>query len=135
MEGAEGQSGRSDFAARLGYGILPVAIATGLLYVACLPGYTPLLRWGALALTALTLWLGRRWIAVTRITRWAGIYLAIYTVFAVALGAFGFDVGFSWVMVPLMLLIVVGALGDLFISQPYKGRFSRARAERRGMPQ
>jgi hypothetical protein len=130
-----GAGGTSDFAQRLGYGILPVAFAAGLLCVACLPGYTAPIRWGALALTAVALWLGRKWIAETRITRWAGFYLAIFIVFAMALGAFGFEIGFSWVILPLIVLFAVGALGDLFIAQPYKGRFSRARAERRGLPQ
>jgi hypothetical protein len=129
------KTARSDFGERLGYGILPVAIATALLYVAELPGYTALVRWSALALAAAALGLGRHWIAGTRITRWAGIYLAIFTVFAAALGAFGFNVGFSWAILPLVALAALGALGDLFIAQPYKGRFARARAERRGLPE
>jgi hypothetical protein len=126
---------KSDFAARLGYGLLPVAIATALLYLATLPGPAALVRWSALTLAAVALVLGRHWIGGTRITRWAGIYLAIFTVFAAALGAFGFDIGFSWVILPLGALAALGALGDLFIAQPYKGRFSRARAERRGLPE
>jgi hypothetical protein len=126
---------KSDFRARLGYGFLPIAIATGLLYVACLPGYTALVRWSGLALAAASLWLGRKWIAGTRITRWAGAYLAIFTAFAAVLGAFGFGVAFSWVILPLAALVALGALGDLFVGQPHKGRFARARAERRGVPQ
>lgn len=126
---------KSDFWERFGCGILPVAIATGLLYPASLPGRAALVRWSALALAAVTLWLGHTWIAGTRITRWAGIYLVLCTVFSAVLGAFGFDFGFSWVILPLILLAALSALGDLFVWQPYKGRFSRARAERHGLPQ
>jgi hypothetical protein len=126
---------RSDFAQRLGCGALPAAFATGLLYVAGLPGYTAMVRWSALGLAAAALWLGRKWIAGTRITRWAGICLAIAIVFNGVLGVFGFDLGFSWVILPLLFLAVLGALGDLFVSQPHKGRFARARAERRGLPE
>jgi hypothetical protein len=130
-----GAGGKSDFAQRLGYGVLPIAIATGLLYLAELPRYTALVRWCALGLTAATLWLGRHWMAGVSITRWAGIYLAIVTAFIGVLGAFGFSVAFSWVILPLLLLVVAGTLADLFVAQPHKGRFARARAERRGLPQ
>jgi membrane protein YdbS with pleckstrin-like domain len=94
-----------------------------------------LVRWIALALAAAALGLGCKWLAETRVTRWAGIYLAIFTAFAAVLGAFGFGLGFSWVILPLAALAALGAIGDLFIAQPHKGRFSRARAERKGVPQ
>jgi hypothetical protein len=124
-----------DFSQRLGRGALPVAIAVGLLYLADAPGRETLVRCTALALAAASLWLGWNWMAGARITRWAGFYLAICTAFTAALAAFGFAVGFSWVTVPLAALVVAGVLGDLFIGQPYKGRFARARAERRGLPE
>lgn len=126
--------GPSGYAARLGYRILPIAFAAGLLYIATLPGYAAFVRWSGLALAAVALGLGRKWIGETRMTRWAGIYLAVFVVFAAVLSSFGFAIAFGWVILPLMALTAAAILGDLFVGQPYKGRFSRARAERRGLP-
>ena len=93
------------------------------------------MRWGGLLLSGVALGLGWRWMAGTAITRWVGAYLAICTVFFAVLAAFGFAVEFVWVGLPVVLLAFVAALYDLFVWQPHKGRFARARAERRGLPE
>ncbi len=41
----------------------------------------------------------------------------------------------SSLIVPILLIVLPFVVYDLFFRQPYKGRFARARAARRGVPQ
>ena len=120
---------------RLAKGAVPISLAMGFLYFAGRAGHGGVVRWGGLLLSGIALGLGWRWMAGTAITRWVGAYLAICTVFFAVLAAFGFAVEFVWVGLPVVLLAFVAALYDLFVWQPHKGRFARARAERRGLPE
>jgi len=118
--------------------VLPLLISLALLYVAAEPRPAlaqPALAWTALALSAAVLLLARRWIAALLLTRIAGIYLAFATVFFALLRAFGFSLDFWWMALPAIFLAIVGLLYDLFVWQSWKGRFARARAERRGWPE
>lgn len=110
----------------------PNVVALCVLYAAGDP--RPVVAWSALALSAAVLIGGRRWIASTLFARIAGIYLGFATAFFAVLRAFGFTANFWWMALPAIFLAVVGLLYDLFVWQPYKGRFARARAERRGWP-
>lgn len=114
-------------------GILPILLSLGLLYAAGEP--RPATAWIALVLSGAVLWLGRRWMAALTLTRIAGVYLAFATAFLAVLRVFGFTSNFWWVALPVAFLAVVGTLYDLFVWQPHKGRFARARAERRGWPE
>ena len=114
-------------------GAAPLLVSLGLLYAAGDP--RPAVAWSALALSAAALILGRRWIGATLLARIAGIYLGFATALFAVLRVFGFSVDFWWMALPAIGLAVVGLLYDLFVWQPYKGRFARARAERRGWPE
>jgi hypothetical protein len=111
----------------------PILVALGILYAADDP--RPAVAWIALALSAAVLIAGRRWIATTLLARIAGVYVGFATGFFAVLRAFGFSANFWWMALPAIFLAVAGLLYDLFIWQPYKGRFARARAERRGWPE
>lgn len=113
--------------------LLPLLVSLGLLYPASGPGH--FVPWMALAGSAAVLALGWRWLAVSVPSRIAGAYLGFATAFLAVLRAFGFGADFWWVALPAVFLAVVALLYDLFVWQPHKGRFARARAERRGWPE
>lgn len=113
--------------------VLPALGSLGLLYLAAGPGR--LIPWIALAGSAAVLGFGWRWLSATVPARIAGAYLGFATVFLAVLRAFGFGADFWWVAIPAVFLAVVAVLYDLFVWQPHKGRFARARAERRGWPE
>ncbi|HKO14480.1 MAG TPA: hypothetical protein VJV22_21110 [Acidobacteriaceae bacterium] len=113
--------------------VAPLLASLALLYLAADP--RPALAWTSLVLSAAVLLLARRSIAALLLTRIAGIYLGFATVFFAVLRAFGFTVDFWWMALPAIFLAIVGVLYDLFVWQSWKGRFARARAERRGWPE
>lgn len=118
---------------RPGVALIPVLLSLGLLYLAAGPGrFAP---WLALAGSAAVLALGRRWLGATVPARIAGVYLGFATAFMAVLRAFGFSADFWWIAIPAVFLAIVALLYDLFVWQPHKGRFARARAERRGWPE
>ncbi len=114
---------------------LPILAAMAMLYVASLADYGRVLHAGAAALSGVVLWLGRRWMGTRTVTRWIRNFLGICAVFFAVLGAFGFGLSFVWAWLPVLLLLAAGMIYDLFVEQPHKGRFARARAERRGLPE
>lgn len=113
--------------------LIPVLVSLGLLYLAA--GQGRFVPWLALAGSAAVLALGRRWLAATVPARIAGVYLGFATAFMLVLRAFGFSADFWWIAIPAVFLAIVALLYDLFVWQPHKGRFARARAERRGWPE
>lgn len=113
--------------------LLAVLVSLSLLYWATGPGR--LIPWIALAGSAAALWIGRRWLSANIPARIAGAYLGFATAFTAVLRTFGFGADFWWIALPAMFLAIVAVLYDLFVWQPYKGRFARARAERRGWPE
>jgi hypothetical protein len=130
-----GETSSAGWRIRLAKGAAPALLAMGFLYAAGREGHGVIVRSGGLLLSGVALGLGWRWMAGTAITRWVGIYLAICTAFFAVLAAFGFAVEFVWVGMPVVILTFAAGLYDLFIWQPHKGRFARARAERRGLPE
>lgn len=129
-----GRGGKPGGRGRALLGWMPVVVVLSLLYAAAAEPRA-LLQWGALALSAAVLWMGRRWLRRTAVTSWAGVYLSFATGFSAVLLAFGFGVSFRWIVLPGLFLAVPGFFYDLFVWQPHKGRFARARAERRGLPE
>jgi hypothetical protein len=114
---------------RFAKGAMPVAIVVGLLYFGLAVRFA---FWPAVILSAVALWLGRRWMAGMLITRCAGIALAVAVALVPALAAFFANLTLSLILMPAYLLLLPLLLWDLFVRQPHKGRFARARAERRG---
>jgi hypothetical protein len=84
-----------------------------------------------LIVCAISLWAGRGWMKATLITKWTGICLAAYVVVSLAFLPFTS----SLTLLPFFFLLLPLAAYDLFVQQPWKGRFARARAERRGLPE
>lgn len=113
--------------------LVVVFVSLALLYLAA--GQRPALPWAALAGSAAVLWFGRRWLTASLPARIAGVYLGFATAFLAVLRGFGFSADFWWVALPAVFLAIVALLYDLFVWQPHKGRFARARAERRGWPE
>jgi Putative prokaryotic signal transducing protein len=121
----------SGFLQRLGYGVLPIALTLVLLDAGL---RVRAAFWPALALGILVLWLGRDWMAATLVTRSLGISLAIVVLILPVLVTAWVVTGVSPIAALVFCLAIPVLLWDLFVSQPRKGRFSRARAERRGLP-
>lgn len=84
------------------------------------------------ALCGIALGLGWRWMRGTFVTKWAGRLLAGYVGLVLVLFTLGIALAFSSVLFLPFLLALPFILYDLFVGQPHKGRFARARAERRG---
>jgi hypothetical protein len=83
---------------------------------------------------AIVLGLGWRWMQGTFATKWAGRMLAAYLVLGLVLITFAITLAFSQILLLILLMAIPAFVWDLFVWQPYKGRFARARAERRGLP-
>ncbi len=64
-------------------------------------------------------------------TKWFGVLLALY--FGLVLGLYALGVGLRLLLavVPLFLIALPFLVWDLLLRAPFKGRFERARAERR----
>ncbi|HTV15983.1 MAG TPA: hypothetical protein VME68_14780 [Acidobacteriaceae bacterium] len=124
--------GESSVLEQFGYGLLPIVLALALLDAGL---RVRAMFWPDLVLSALVLWFGRRWMAGTLLTRSAGISLGIVMVLLPVLLSDSAITGVGPIAALAGCLSIPVMLWDLFIRQPYKGRFSRARAERRGTPQ
>ncbi len=122
---------------RFAKGATPVAIVLGLLYVLSRNRSADgagdwLAELVITALCCFTLWAGWRWLQGTFITKWAGRLLAAYLGLGLVLFTLGIVLAFSMTLFLPFLLALPFILYDLFVWQPHKGRFARARAERRG---
>lgn len=90
----------------------------------------------------MVLWFGRSSIRRNIITKWTGVLLAVLLSLGLCLFAFGVVAKLSValypiltvVLFPLLLVVLPYTVYDLLFRAPYKGRFSRARAERRRRP-
>lgn len=109
---------------------MPIAAIFAIVYAPAARNRGALVSIGVLVLCAICLWLGWRWMKGTLIAKWIGFCFAAWV--AVRLVLFPFTI--SVALLPFLLLLIPIALYDLFILQPWKGRFARARAERRGIP-
>lgn len=119
------------FLLRLARGLVPIALALGIVYAtAAQTRRNPLLAVAILILCGICLWLGRPWMKAILITKWIGLCLAAYVMVNLALVA----LSVAATPMPFLFLLVPLAAYDLFVAQPWKGRFARARAERRGIP-
>lgn len=118
---------------RFAKGAVAPAIVVGLLYLLSLDrnaGYADTLL--AVALCGIALGVGWPWVRGTFVTKWAGRLLALYVGLVLVLFSLGISLAFSSVLFLPFLLALPVILYDLFVQQPHKGRFARARAERRG---
>jgi biotin transporter BioY len=121
------------FAIRFAKGFVPIAIVLGLLYAQSRQTRENLLESILVLLfCAIVLGLGWRWMRGASLTRWAGRILALYLALALVLLGLSVTLTFGEILFLLALLAVPIWLWDLFVRQPHKGRFARARAERRG---
>lgn len=119
--------------ARLARGILPVAVVLALLYAGSRlrnPGV--LASIGVEFGSVVALAVGWRWMQETFLTLWVGRLLAAYLALGLVFLALGVTLTFGEIVCLLGLLAVPVWVWDLFVGQPHKGRFTRARAERRG---
>jgi hypothetical protein len=126
------QDARHHFLRWLGLGVLPIVLTLALIDVGL---RVHVAFWPDLVLSALVLWFGRRWMAGTLVTRSLGISLAIVLVLLPALLTAWTATGAGPIAALVFCLAVPVLLWDLFVRQPHKGRFARARAERRGLPE
>lgn len=129
---AEASAGNGHLLERFGYGLLPIVLTLALLDTGVRVRAT---FWPDLVLSALVLWFGRRWMAGTLLTRSIGISLAIVLVLLPVLLPDSAITGAGPIAALAGCISLPVMLWDLFIRQPHKGRFARARAERRGIPQ
>ncbi|MGC2636091.1 MAG: hypothetical protein WA294_02860 [Acidobacteriaceae bacterium] len=121
------------FSIRFAKGSVPIVIVLGLLYAQSRQTRENLLESILVLLVcAITLGVGRRWMQGASFTRWAGRILALYLALGLVLLGFAVTLTFGEILFVLALLAVPVWLWDLFVRQPHKGRFARARAERRG---
>lgn len=119
----------SDYLPRLGFGVLPIVLALALLDAGL---RVRSLFWPDLVLTLAVLWFGRSWMARTFLTRSFGAGLAIVSILLPALLTVWDMTNVTPVVGLASCLLIPMWLWDLFVRQPHKGRFARARAERRG---
>jgi hypothetical protein len=118
---------------RFAKGAAPIAIVLGLLYAQSRQTRENLLESILVLLfCAITLGLGWRWMRGASLTRWAGRLLAVYLALGLVFLGVGVTLTFGEILFVLALLSAPVWLWDLFVRQPHKGRFARARAERRG---
>ena len=118
---------------RLEKGLLPIAIVLGLLYAQSRQIGENFLDSILVELfCAVALGLSWRWMRGTFLTRWFGRLLAVYLALGLLFLGVGVTLTFGEILFVLALLILPVWLWDLFVRQPQKGRFTRARAERRG---
>ncbi|HEY6445277.1 MAG TPA: hypothetical protein VIY53_02380 [Acidobacteriaceae bacterium] len=121
------------FAIRFAKGSVPIAIVLGLLYAQSRQSRENFLESILVLLfCAITLGVGWRWMQSASLTRWAGRILAIYLAVGLVLLGFAVTLTFGEILFLLALLAAPIWLWDLFVRQPHKGRYARARAERRG---
>ncbi len=133
MDGAPRRTSRTT---RIVKGTVPVLAVLGLLDALSREPRQNLLD-GILveALCALVLWLAWRWMQGTFVTKWAGRFLAAYLALGLVLFAFAVTLTIGEIVLAIVLMAIPALLWDLFVWQPHKGRFARARAARRGLPQ
>ena len=125
----EKSANAGDYLPRLGFGILPIVLALALLDAGL---RVHALFWPDLVLTLAVLWFGRSWMTRTLLTRWFGAGLAIVAILLPALLTVWDMTNVTPVVGLASCLLIPIWLWDLFVRQPHKGRFARARAERRG---
>jgi hypothetical protein len=112
---------------------LPVAAVLGLLYLwSRFWAQNVFASIGVELACVVVLAVGWRWTQGTFLTRWLGRLLAAYLALGLVFLALAITLTFGEILFLLALLALPVWVWDLFIGQPHKGRFARARAERRG---
>ena len=86
---------------------------------------------GIFVVCALILWFGWDWVKQNSLMKWSGIILAVILGVVLGLVAVGLSLRIGLIALVLLLLAMPFLIYDLFFRQPHKGRFSRARAERK----
>jgi uncharacterized membrane protein len=114
---------------RLLKGLVPIAVMLAIVYAPGARMRSTLEHFAVLILCAICFGLGRRWLKATLLTKWIGFCFAAWVIVSLALLPF-----VSVTLPPFFFLLLPFAAYDLFVAQPWKGRFARARAQRRGFP-
>lgn len=120
----------SGFRLRLVKGLVPIAVMLAIVYAPGARTRSTLEHFAVLIFCAICFGLGWRWLKTTLLTKWIGFCLAAWVIVSLALLPF-----VSVTLLPFFFLLPPFAAYDLFVAQPWKGRFARARAERRGFPE
>ena len=85
---------------------------------------------GTFAISAAILWFGWRAVRRNVVTRWLGIFVAVYLGLFLGIFAIGIAVRFAAVLAVAFLVAAPFVFYDLFFRAPFQGRFARARAAR-----
>lgn len=111
-------------------GLVPLVIV-GFLFFLTAKDSDPITGVIMLALSGVVLWFGWTSVRQSRGTRWFGILLAAYIASWFGIFAMALVIRVGLLLFPVLLIAVPLMVYDLLFRAPYKGRFERARAERR----
>ncbi len=119
---------------RLVRGILPIVVACFLLWaLGKSESSGPLSVAVVFALCGIVLWFGWSSIQSNLVTKWLGIVLALVVGLVLSLFVLGILIRLSLLLFVLFLVALPLLAYDLLFRSPFKGRFARARAERRNL--
>mgnify|MGYP001111305014 CR=1 FL=1 len=111
-------------------GMVPLVIIASLLFLTA-KDPDPVTGVVMLVLSGLVLWFGWDSVRRSRGTRWFGVLLALYIGSLMGIFAIALIIRVGLLFFPLLLLALPLLIYDLLFRAPFKGRFERARAERR----
>jgi hypothetical protein len=111
-------------------GLVPLVIV-GLLMFLTAKDSDPVTGIIMLALSGVVLWFGWTSVRRSRGTRWFGILFDVYIASLLGIFAMALVIRVGLLLFPILLIAVPLMVYDLLFRAPYKGRFERARAERR----
>jgi preprotein translocase subunit SecG len=116
--------------------VLPLAIVCFFFWMLSQQrGPDPLTSIGVSVASAVVLWFGWRSVRRNVLTRWVAIVLAAYLALVLGLFAIGMAIRVALFLFVALLIAVPVIAYDLLFRAPFKGRFQRARAERRHLRQ
>jgi hypothetical protein len=114
---------------------IPIAVVLLLMFaLGSDPDAGPFTTVVVFALCAAILWLGWSWVRRSVVTKWIGLLLTVLLTLVLGLVVLGLTLQLGLLLLLLLLLTIPFLVYDLFFRQPHKGRFSRARAERKNIP-
>lgn len=117
---------------RFGKGVSPIVIVCILLWsLGTRESSDPMAVAVVFALCAIVLWFGWSGIQRNLATKWLGIVVALCVGVVLSLFVFGIVVRLSPLLLVLLLVALPFLVYDLVFRSRFKGRFARARAERR----
>ena len=111
-------------------GLVPLVIVGFLMFLTAKDS-DPITGIIMLALSGAVLWFGWTSVRKSKGTRWFGILLAVYIAMLLGIFAMALIIRVGLLLFPVFLIAVPLMVYDLLFRAPHKGRFERARAERR----